>query len=260
MLATRLRTQFEEYRRQEAEAAKARAAEAEKKAAELAAYRQRLKDAGITSEGLVELIDASERFDPAPIAAKLAEIAVEGRQLRIYETSDPNLLLVKEKRGPLPLDDYAIERDEGLAADLKLFAQLRDTAAFVRLAARPFGSSRVRSDRAGDTLREAGLQKRTRPFPNAAEVPGAALGAKRVAHFPQHSAGPIIFVLHFDPMMPERSLQSTPSQHHTRRLQPRWDRSLEGMRLPARDPRAAAGNHAAQTIPNQDETRIVQDR
>ena len=43
--------------------------------------------------------------------------------MRVYETSDPNLLLVKEKRGPLPLDDYAIERDDGLVADLKLFAQ-----------------------------------------------------------------------------------------------------------------------------------------
>jgi hypothetical protein len=123
VLVQRLRPQFEEYRRQAAEAAKMRAAEAEKKAAEVAAYQQRLKEAGISPEGLVELIDASERFDPAPIVTKLAEIAVEGRQLRIYETSDPNLLLAKEKRGPLPLDDYAIERDEGLAADLKLFAQ-----------------------------------------------------------------------------------------------------------------------------------------
>ena len=74
-------------------------------------------------DGLVELIDASERFDPTPLAAKLAENAVEGRHLRVYETSDPNLLLVKEKRGPRSLDDYAIERDEGLVADLKLFAQ-----------------------------------------------------------------------------------------------------------------------------------------
>jgi hypothetical protein len=124
VLVTRLRPQFEEYRRQEADSAKTRAVEAQKKIAEIAAYQQRLKEAGITPEGLVELIDASERFDPAPIAAKLAEIAVEGRQLRVYETSDPNLLLVKEKRGPLPLGDYAIERDEGLAADLKLFAQV----------------------------------------------------------------------------------------------------------------------------------------
>ena len=104
VLVTRLRPQFEEYRRQETDSAKARAAEAQKKAAELAAYQQRLKEAGITPEGLVELIDASERFDPTPIAAKLVEIAVEGRQLRIYEASDPNLLLVKEKRGPLPLE------------------------------------------------------------------------------------------------------------------------------------------------------------
>ena len=123
VLVARLRPQFEEYRRQQEEAARARAAEAQKKAAELAAYQQRLKQAGITPDGLVELIDVSERFDPAPLAAKLAEIAVEGRHLRIYETSDPNLLLVKEKRGPRSLDDYAIERDEGLVADLKLFAQ-----------------------------------------------------------------------------------------------------------------------------------------
>jgi hypothetical protein len=123
VLVTRLRPQFEEYRKRQEEAAQARAAEARKKAAEHAAYQQRLKQAGITPAGLVELIDASERFDPAPIAAKLAEIAVEGRHLRVYETSDPNLLLVKEKRGPLSLDDYAIERDEGLVADLRLFAQ-----------------------------------------------------------------------------------------------------------------------------------------
>ncbi len=123
VLVQRLRPQFEEHRRRAGEAARMRAAEADKKAAEVAAYQQRLKEAGISPEGLVELIDASERFDPAPITAKLAEIAAEGRQLRIYETSDPNLLLVKEKRGPLALDDYAIERDEGLAADLKLFAQ-----------------------------------------------------------------------------------------------------------------------------------------
>jgi len=123
VLVQRLKLQFDDYRKQAAEAAKARAAEAQKKAAELAAYRRRLEEARITPEGLVELVDASERFDLAPLAAKLAEIAVEGRHLRIFETSDPNLLLVKEKKGPLQLDDYAIERDEGLVADLKLYAQ-----------------------------------------------------------------------------------------------------------------------------------------
>jgi hypothetical protein len=124
VLVQRLRPQFAEYRRQAAEAAKARAAEAQQKAAAAAAYRQRLQQAGITPEGLVELVDASERFDdPAAITAKLAEIDVEGRHLRVFETSDPNLLLVKEKKGPVALPDYAIERDEGLVGDLKLYAQ-----------------------------------------------------------------------------------------------------------------------------------------
>ena len=40
----------------------------------------------------------------------------------MYESSDPNLLLIKEKKGPLQMPDYAIERDEGLVGDLKLFA------------------------------------------------------------------------------------------------------------------------------------------
>ena len=122
-LLLRLKPQYDDWRKKQTETAAARKAEAEKKAAELAAYKRRLKEARITPEGLVELVDASDRFDPAPIAAKLAEVAVEGRHLRIYETSDPNLLLVKEKKGPLQLDDYAIERDEGLVADLKLYGQ-----------------------------------------------------------------------------------------------------------------------------------------
>ncbi len=124
VLMQRLKPQFDEYRKQAAEAAKARAAEVQRQAEAAAAYRRRLEEAGITPEGLVELVDASERFDgPAAIATKLAEVAVEGRHLRIFETSDPNLLLVKEKKGPLQLPDYAIERDEGLVADLRLFAQ-----------------------------------------------------------------------------------------------------------------------------------------
>src|SRR5579862_5626364 len=123
-LIQRLKPQFDEYRRKVAEAAKARAAAAQQQAEAVAANQRRLVEAGITPDGLVELIDASERFaDPAAIAAKLAEIDVEGRHLRVFETVDPNLLLVKEKRGPLQLPDYAIERDEGLVGDLKLFAQ-----------------------------------------------------------------------------------------------------------------------------------------
>lgn len=123
VLVQRLRPQFDEYRKTAAEAAKARAAEAQQKAALVAAHQQRLKDARITPEGLVELVDASERFDLAPLTVKLADIAVEGRHLRIFETADPNLLLIKEKKGPLQLPDYAIERDEGLVGDLKLYAE-----------------------------------------------------------------------------------------------------------------------------------------
>jgi hypothetical protein len=122
VLVQRLKPQFDEYRKEVADAAKVRAAEAQQKAAAAAAYQQRLKDAGITPEGLVELIDASDRFDLAPLTVKLAEIAVEGRHLRVFETTDPNLLLVKEKTGPVH-EDYAIERDEGVVADLKLYAQ-----------------------------------------------------------------------------------------------------------------------------------------
>src|SRR5579863_3306883 len=123
-LVPRLKAQFDEYRRKTAEAAKARAAEVQQKAAAAAAHQKRLADAHITPDGLVELIDASERFDdPVTLAAKLAEIDVEGRHLRVFETTDPNLLLVKEKKGPLQLPDYAIERDEGLVDDLILYGQ-----------------------------------------------------------------------------------------------------------------------------------------
>ncbi len=119
-LLQRLKPQYDEYRQKSAERAKARAAEDAAKAAAEAAYRRRLAEAGITPDGLIELIDASERTPPAPLAAKLAEITVEGRALRVFETGDPTRLLVKEKtdRGQ---EDYGIERDEGLVADLKLF-------------------------------------------------------------------------------------------------------------------------------------------
>jgi hypothetical protein len=122
-LVQHLAPQYEVWRKKRVETAGARKAEAQQKAQAMAAYQRRLKDAGITPDGLVELVDASERFDLAPLTQKLADITVEGRHLRIFETSDPNLLLVKEKKGPLQLPDYAIERDEGLVGDLKLFAE-----------------------------------------------------------------------------------------------------------------------------------------
>src|SRR5205809_686001 len=122
-LLQRLKPQYDEYRKKRTEAAEAKKAEAQKKAAEAAAYRRKLQEARITPEGLVELVDASDRFEVAPLTTKLADIAVEDRHLRIFETSDPNLLLVKDKdlRGN---HEYAIERDEGLVADLKLYGQV----------------------------------------------------------------------------------------------------------------------------------------
>jgi hypothetical protein len=117
----RLKPQFEEYQKKAAERAQARNAEKAAQAAALAAYKKRLADSGVTPEGLVEMIDASDRTPPAPIAAKLAEIAIEGRTLRVFETADKTRLLIKEKndRGH---EDYGIDRDEGLAADLRLYA------------------------------------------------------------------------------------------------------------------------------------------
>ena len=122
VLLQRLQPQYAEHRRQSSERQKARAAEDAAKAAAAAAQQQRLQEAGITAAGLVELIDASERAEPAPIQAKLAEIAVDGRTLRVFETSRPTVLLVKEKNAE-GNGDYGIERDEGLVADLKLFAR-----------------------------------------------------------------------------------------------------------------------------------------
>ena len=68
------------------------------------------------------VLSSGDASASAPIGATLADITVEDRHLRIFETSDPNLPLVKEKdlRGN---HEYAIERDEGLVADLRLYAQ-----------------------------------------------------------------------------------------------------------------------------------------
>src|SRR5437879_2813959 len=123
VLLQRLKPQYDEWRKKRTEAVTARKAEAQRKVNEAAAHQRKLTAAGVTPEGLVELVDASERFELAPLTAKLADITVEDRHLRIFETTDPNLLLVKEKKGPVQLPDYAIERDEGLVGDLKLYAQ-----------------------------------------------------------------------------------------------------------------------------------------
>ena len=107
--------------------------QAEQRAAELRARRQAelaaaeavhraTAAAGITPEGLIELIDVSPRVAGAAIRTRLADLHIEGRHVRIFETAHPAALLVIDESAS-GRAEYAIERDEGLVADLKLAAQ-----------------------------------------------------------------------------------------------------------------------------------------
>jgi hypothetical protein len=120
-LLQRTQGQYDEYRRQQAAEKSAQTAAAQQKATAIAAYQAKLQKAGISEVGLIELVDASDQVKPAALTEKLAELKGVDRHLRIFATTDPKALLVKEKnlKGQ---HDYAIERDEGLVADLKLFA------------------------------------------------------------------------------------------------------------------------------------------
>ena len=118
----RIEPHYIEYRRQADERAGAIEAERQAKAAAADALRREIDAAGITVEGLVELIDIAERRPALPIKAKLAELGFNGRNLRIFETSELAVLMVLEK-ADTGRSEYGIERDEGLVADLKLFAR-----------------------------------------------------------------------------------------------------------------------------------------
>jgi hypothetical protein len=118
----RIRPHYLEYRKQADEEARARAAETQAKAAAAAELRRQVEAAGITAEALIELVDIAERLPAAPIRAKLAELDAEGRNLRIFETDDPAMLMVLEKNAEGRIE-YAIERDDGLVDDLALFAR-----------------------------------------------------------------------------------------------------------------------------------------
>lgn len=120
-LLQRTQPQYEDYRRRQAEQQRAQTAAARQKAAAIAEHQAKLQQAGISEAGLIELIDASERVKPAPLTEKLAELSGVDRNLRVFATADPHTLLVKEKN-LTGQHDYGIERDEGLVADLKLFA------------------------------------------------------------------------------------------------------------------------------------------
>ena len=83
-------------------------------------------DFRLNINGLALLVDASTRVAPAALKDKLAEFSVGERQFRVFETAEPKVLMVLEKIGAgtdAARSQYAIERDAGLLADLKLFAQ-----------------------------------------------------------------------------------------------------------------------------------------
>jgi hypothetical protein len=121
----RIAPHYADYRRQADERAKTLEAERQAKTAVADALRQEIDAAGVTAEGLVELIDIAERLPPVPIKAKLAELDSGSRNLRLFETDDPAVLMVLEKTDGAR-SEYGIERDDGLVADLKLFARARE--------------------------------------------------------------------------------------------------------------------------------------
>ncbi|MFL5266871.1 MAG: hypothetical protein ACJ8AH_09790 [Stellaceae bacterium] len=123
----RIAPHYAEYRRQSDEQARALAAERQAKENAVEALRREVDAAGITVEGLIELIDIAERLPSVPIKTKLAELDFGGRNLRVFETGDPAVLMVLEK-SEAGRSDYGIERDKGLVADLQLFSRASQMA------------------------------------------------------------------------------------------------------------------------------------
>ena len=119
----RIEPHYAEHRRRADERARSLAAERQAKSAAADEIRRQIDGAGITVEGLIELIDIAERLPVLPIKAKLAELGSAERNLRVFETDDPAVLMVLEKAGT-SRSEYGIERDEGLVADLRLYARV----------------------------------------------------------------------------------------------------------------------------------------
>jgi hypothetical protein len=123
----RIEPHYALYRRQADERARLLAAERQAKAAAAHEIRRQIEKAAITVEGLIELIDIADRLPVLPVKAKLAELDTPERNLRVFETDDPAVLMVLEKartgRG-----EYGIERDEGLVADLSLYTRALELA------------------------------------------------------------------------------------------------------------------------------------
>jgi hypothetical protein len=115
----RIAPHYAEYRKRADEQARVLAGEQQAREAAANQIRQAVAEAGITVDGLIELIDICDRLPSLPIKAKLAELESDGRNLRVFETTDPAVLMVLEK-DKTGRSEYAIERDPGLVADLAL--------------------------------------------------------------------------------------------------------------------------------------------
>lgn len=118
----KIEAQYSAWRRRSDVAARARETERRREQAAAASIDRQVEEAGISVEGLIELIDLSPRARPARPEAKIADLALGERSLRVFETSALDVLMVIEK-GPDGRREYAIERDAGLAADLGLYAR-----------------------------------------------------------------------------------------------------------------------------------------
>ncbi|MBV8739095.1 MAG: hypothetical protein JO007_17935 [Alphaproteobacteria bacterium] len=115
----RIAPHYQEYRKKADEEARLRAEQRRAQQAAADAVRKEVEAAGITVEGLIELIDVCDRLPSVSLKTKIAELDHDGRNLRIFETDDPALLMVLEK-DKTARSEYAIERDEGLVKDLVL--------------------------------------------------------------------------------------------------------------------------------------------
>jgi len=118
----RVEAEYQTHTRERERAAAAEQAARRAKAAAEAARAAKLSTAGVSAKSLVELIDVSPRVRPAPLAEKLADLVLDQRRLRVFATADSEVLLVKESGPDHARAEYGIERDDGLVADLKLFA------------------------------------------------------------------------------------------------------------------------------------------
>ena len=118
----RIRPHYREYRKTMDERARAARAERAAQTAAAAEIRRQVEAAGISVEGLIELIDIAERLPALPVKGKLAELETGERHLRVFDTADAAVLMVLEKSAG-ERSEYGIERDPGLVADLALFVR-----------------------------------------------------------------------------------------------------------------------------------------